>query len=254
MEPSQNSPTEPTVEFRLCHSHDDFRACMAIQRAVWNDPGLEVPFALFVVAAETGGQVLGAFESGKMVGFTFAMAAMRDNHPYLHSHMTAVLETVQNRGIGRGLKTAQRADALRRGIGRVEWTFDPLEIRNAHFNLVRLGAIVRRYIPNCYGITASPLHAGLPTDRLVAEWDLGSARVERCLKGGGPAVPYSARAERVAVPRAIGQIKRSDSTLAREIQSGVREQFQRWLRLDYRAVGLDIHGDDAEYLLEPRDG
>ena len=78
----------------------------------------------------------------------------------------------------------QREDALARGFELMEWTFDPLEIKNAYLNIERLGAIARRYNVNQYGITSSPLQGGLPTDRLVAEWWLKSKRVEGCWSTG----------------------------------------------------------------------
>src|ERR1700689_114357 len=97
--------------------------------------------------------------------------------------MTAVLQNYRDRGIGRRLKLFQREDALQRGIHLVEWTFDPLEVKNAYLNFMRLGAIARRYLPNCYGVTTSPLHGGMPTDRLIAEWWLDSPRVTNLLNG-----------------------------------------------------------------------
>ena len=155
-------------------------AC-ASSSSIWGED-IAVPSPIFVVAHHTGGQVLGAFDGDKMVGFTLALAAIRgDGKPFLHSHMTAVLPEYHNRGVGRRLKLFQRQDALKRGIDLIEWTFDPLELKNAHFNFMRLGAVARRYIPDCYGVTESPLHAGLPTDRLVAEWWLDSdARASTC--------------------------------------------------------------------------
>ena len=252
MESSEIGRQTLGVEFRPCRSHADFRACMAIQRATWNAPDLDVPFALFVVESETGGQVIGAFEQDRMVGYVLALPALRDGGVYLHSHMTAVTASAQNRGIGRGLKRAQRRDALERGIDLIEWTFDPLEIRNAHFNLMRLGAVVRRYKPNCYGITASPLHGGLPTDRLVAEWELQSPRAERCMRDEPPLARYGDRAERVALPASINEIRRSDPAQARQIQDRVREELQGWLGMGYEAVAVETSEAVAEYILEPR--
>src|SRR6201987_2077827 len=121
-----------------------------------------------------------------MVGFTMALVGIHGKTPYLHSHMTGVLPEYRARKIGRALKLFQREEALSRDIRLIEWTFDPLEMRNAHFNLNRLGAIARRYEPNLYGITSSPLHRGLATDRLVAEWYLDSPRVLAALDGHLP--------------------------------------------------------------------
>src|SRR5437660_8147959 len=90
--------------------------------------------------------------------------------------MTGVASDYRDRGVGRLLKLFQREEALGRGIRLIQWTFDPLELRNAHFNLNRLGAISRRYLANLYGTTTSPLHRGLATDRLLVEWRLDSSR------------------------------------------------------------------------------
>ena len=134
-----------------------------------------------------------------MAGFALAYPGIRDGKPYLHSHMAAVLPEFRDLGIGRLLKLAQRDDALSRGISLIEWTFDPLQPRNAYFNLCRLGVVVRRYLIDVYGATSSPLHAGLPTDRLVAEWHLDSQRVADIVGGKPPAEPNVLRAHFIAI-------------------------------------------------------
>ena len=177
------------ILIRHCHGIAEFEACIRVEREVWKSSDIDiVPTPLFVVASETGGQVLGAFQGADLVGFTLAICGWRARKPFLHSHMTAVLPAHRDSGIGRRLKLYQREDALARGINLVEWTFDPLVTKNAYFNFMRLGAIARRYIPNAYGITTSPLHGSLPTDRLVAEWHLRSGRVQRVLAGKPAAV------------------------------------------------------------------
>ncbi len=194
------------ILIRHCHGIEEFEACIQVERAVWKSADLDVvPMPLFVVAAETGGQVLGAFHGKDLVGFTLAIAGWRSRKPFLHSHMTAVLDGYRNRGIGRRLKLFQREDALARGISLIEWTFDPLITKNAYFNFMRLGAIARRYVPNAYGITTSPLHADLPTDRLVAEWDLRSLRVRRVLAGKRATPAFSKKAVRITIPVNAGR-------------------------------------------------
>jgi predicted GNAT superfamily acetyltransferase len=242
---------DPSAEivYRLCHQHDEFRACMEIERRVWGDPGLSVPLTLYVVAAENGGQVIGAFSGTRMIGFTYALPGYRDGRVYLCSHMTAVLPEFRDQGVGRGLKLFQRQEALARGLRRVEWTFDPLEIKNAYFNLVRLGAIARRYIPNCYGLTTSPLHARLPTDRLVAEWELVSSRVEACLRGHPPRV--GSQAVRIAVPLAQALARFRDPETGLALQARLRQEFQQWFERGYVAVSLEVSGHTAFYVLVP---
>src|SRR4029077_995500 len=168
-----------TVELRRCHGIEEFRACVALQKEVWNFTDAElVPLRMFVVADKVGGQVMGAFDGDLMLGFALSVPGTRTGHVYLHSHMLAVRKDHRNSGLGRRLKLMQREDAMARGIELIEWTFDPLEIKNAYLNLERLGAISRRYNINQYGITSSPLQGGLPSDRLIAEWWLKSKRVE----------------------------------------------------------------------------
>jgi predicted GNAT superfamily acetyltransferase len=132
------------ITTRPLHSLSDFHRCVQIAREVWADAPLDTePHVTYVIADHTGGQVLGAFVGDAMVGFTKAYVGLHDSTPYLHSHMAAVLPTYRDQGIGRQLKLAQREDALRRNFRLIEWTFDPLETKNAHFNLNRLGAISR---------------------------------------------------------------------------------------------------------------
>jgi predicted GNAT superfamily acetyltransferase len=160
----------------------EFERVVEMQREVWGvSDGDLVPKRMFVVAERIGGQVIGAFDERALVGFAMALPGYRGGRAYLHSHMLAVLPEYRNAGLGRRLKLAQRDDALARGIELMEWTFDPLEIKNAHLNIARLGAIARRYMKNFYGPSSSPLQGGLPTDRLVVEWWLRSARVRRAL-------------------------------------------------------------------------
>ncbi len=227
---------------------------MGIELAVWGDSDLHVPLPIYVVAEETGGQVLGAFAGERMIGFTMAVAGVRAGRPILHSHMTAVLEEFRDRGVGKKLKLLQREDALARGIELVEWTFDPLEIKNAHFNLVRLGAIARRYIPNCYGITSSPLHAGLPTDRLMAEWWVESARVKEAVSLQPPAVSKETAAvevAQIAVPAEIARLREQEPGRAAKVQREIGEQFQKLFAQGYAAVGFELRPEGGRYILEP---
>jgi predicted GNAT superfamily acetyltransferase len=213
---------------RKCHQLDEMRACVALQKEVWNFSDAElVPLRMFVVAEKVGGQVIGAFygEGGEMAGFALAIPGARGGHSYLHSHMLAVRKQHQNAGLGRRIKLFQRDDALARGFELIEWTFDPLEIKNAYLNIERLGAIARRYAVNQYGITSSPLQGGLPSDRLVAEWWLKSKRVESLLRAGKKA-PVQIMTT-ISVPAQIYDWKALPATRrqAKEVQDRNREQF-----------------------------
>src|SRR5438132_13706219 len=175
--------TADSLVIRKCLELDEIRACVALQKEVWNFTDLElVPLRMFVVAEKVGGQVIGAFDGKEIVGFALSIPGARGGHSYLHSHMLAVRKRYRNAGLGRRIKLLQREDAIARGFELIEWTFDPLEIKNAYLNIEKLGIITRRYSVNQYGITTSPLQGGLPTDRLVAEWWLKSKRVENLLR------------------------------------------------------------------------
>ncbi len=240
------------IVIRHCHGIEEFEACVGVEREVWKSSDIDVvPIPLFVVASETGGHVLGAFHGPNLIGFTLAIAGWRARKPFLHSHMTAVLEAFRDRGVARRLKLYQREDALARGINLVEWTFDPLITKNAYFNFTRLGAIARRYLPNAFGITTSPLHGALPTDRLVAEWHLQSPRVLRVLARKELSVPISKRAVRITVPSNMEGLKSTDHARARELQANMRAQFLKWFGKKFVANALVPSSGGMDYILEP---
>jgi predicted GNAT superfamily acetyltransferase len=212
------------VVIRECHGLDDFEACLEIQKRVWgHDEAGFIPSDMFIVAKKIGGQVIGSFDGERMVGFALALPGYRDRQPYFHSHMLAVDSEYRNLGLGRRMKLAQREDMLRRGIRLMEWTFDPLEIKNAHLNFERLGVIVRNYIPNLYGSVSSALQGGLPTDRLIAEWWIESSRVRRLLDQNGAKVHANEITTHVTVPGQVYEWKAGGDPRARETQTRVRE-------------------------------
>jgi predicted GNAT superfamily acetyltransferase len=240
------------ILIRTCHGIEEFEACVRVERAVWKSSDVDVvPIPLFVVASETGGQVLGAFHGTDLVGFTLAITGWRARKPFLHSHMTAVLDRHRDLGVGRRLKLYQREDALARGIALVEWTFDPLVTKNAYFNFMRLGAIARRYLPNVYGITTSPLHGLLPTDRLVAEWHLRSERVRHVLAGKEANAGTSKKVVRITIPANLEVLRSNDPTQALQIQSEVRAEFLKWLGKGYAATGVQPSKGGLDYILQP---
>lgn len=226
----------------------EMEQCVSLQQIVWGYSDRDVlPARVFLIAARCNGQVLGAFDGDRLIGFSLAFLGSRDQQTYLHSHMAGVHPDYQNRGVGRELKLAQRADALARDIDLIEWTFDPLQSRNAYFNLVRLGVIARTYIPNFYGNTSSPLHGGLPTDRLVAEWWLRSPHVLDCIEGRASprSNPYG-----ITMPGNIAELAKTEPAKAKEIQSQLRSRFEEAFGHGYAAVGLEVHQDHVVYLME----
>ena len=238
------------ITIRELTSNAEMRACMELQQRVWGLSELEVvPHTIFVVASRSGGQVLGAFMQEKMVGFLLAFLAFREDRMYLHSHMTAVLPEFQDRGIGKQLKLAQRQDALQRDIELIEWTFDPLQLGNANFNINHLGAVVREYLPNVYGTTSSRLDSGLPTDRLVAEWWIRDARVEQVLDGR-PVQP-AADTRKVRLPSRIREIAKDDPDRARAIQEHLRLELEPLFHRSFAVTAFERDREHASYILEP---
>ncbi len=225
---------------RKCSGVEEFRKCVAMQKEVWDFDDVDViPLRMFVVAEKIGGQIIGTFDGAEMVGFALSIPGSRNGHPYLHSHMLAVRETYRNAGLGRRMKLAQRDDALARGIDLIEWTFDPLEIKNAYLNIEKLGAIARRYTINQYGQSSSPLQGGLPTDRLIAEWWLNSKRVNSLIETGK--VPQARTDQRIEVPAPIYEWKASTDNRdkARDVQARNREAFLAAFDRDLAVLGYE---------------
>jgi predicted GNAT superfamily acetyltransferase len=243
---SSTAPDIGRIVIRNCESMEELQACVSLQKEVWNFDDVDlIPMRMFVVSQKIGGQTIGAFDGNELVGFAFSIPGSRSGQAYLHSHMLAVRDSWRNYGLGRRLKLAQRDDALPRGIELIEWTFDPLEIKNAHLNLARLGAIARRYSINHYGYSSSPLQGGLPTDRLIAEWWIKSKRVINLLDKKEP--PEFRPVTRIEVPAEIYAWKASpeDRPRAAEVQKRNREQFLSAFRQGLAALNYhrDEHGN-----------
>jgi len=231
-----------SVSIRKLHALEELRACVALQKEVWNFSDAElVPLRMFVVAEKIGGQVIGAFAEKSLIGFALAIPGARAGHSYLHSHMLAVRKDYRNAGLGRRIKLFQRDDALERGFELIEWTYDPLEIKNAYLNIERLGAISRRYNVNQYGITTSPLQGGLPTDRLIAEWWLKSKRVQELLASGTKRGVDPQK--KISVPAQVYDWKASPATKdrAKEVQDRNRADFEKAF-----AAGLAVLGYERD--------
>jgi predicted GNAT superfamily acetyltransferase len=242
--------TATAVHIESLQELEQFDRCVELQIAVWNySDGDLIPRRMFLLAQRIGGQVLGAFVGETIVGFAMALPGYRDRRPYLHSHMLAVLPEYRNLGLGRQLKLAQRDDALARGFDLMEWTYDPLEIKNAYLNIAKLGAISRRYKADFYGPSSSPLQGGLPTDRLYAEWWLRSPRVVNLLNG--KASP-SQVVERVEVPGEIYQWKQEPGLheAAETLQAGNRAALESAFSRGLAVIGYErTAGGDGTFLL-----
>jgi predicted GNAT superfamily acetyltransferase len=269
------APDTAGIEIRPLAGPHDHAACVALQREVWGADFQEVvPPTILWLANRIGGVAAGAFDGGRLAGFVVGLTGVEDGRLVHWSDMLAVAAGYRGRGLGRRLKEYQRALLLPRGVDIVYWTFDPLEGRNAHLNLARLGAIARSYVRDLYGPGTSPLHAGVGTDRLVAEWWIRSDRVERRLSSpprppraaaaaapaaldagdspprpGDPVPDLVADRVRVAVPMDLQALKRADPDLAARWRSAARAALEGYLARDYRVVDFVRGAETGDYVL-----
>jgi len=247
-QPAQERP-RPQIEVKPLTERRQFRDVVRLQKEIWGFEDVDLlPLRLFVVASKIGGHVFGAYHEDRLIAFALAIPGIKPGYgAYLHSHMVGVAADYRNYGVGRTLKLVQREDALARGIELMEWTFDPLEIKNAYFNMERLGAIVRRYVRNQYGQTSSRLHGGLPTDRCIAEWWLKSDRVLHAI--AGKPFEHGVAQARIAVPNDIAHLRVHDHARARQIQAGITSQFLARFDEGLAVIGFERGEMTSDYLL-----
>jgi predicted GNAT superfamily acetyltransferase len=237
---------------RPCQKLEELAALVKVQREIWGYAEHELyPLRLFVTLRRIGGQALGAFTpQGSLVGFVASLPAWHGSDRYFHSLSLGVLRAHENQGLGRALKMAQRREALRAGIDLIEWSFDPLRPKNAYLNIVRLGAIARRYQPDYYGRVESRLQGGLPSDRLIVEWWLRSTRVKQAMAGKSPRDNKVKPEAMVEIPANIDQMRQSAPGEACRRQLAVRRQLQELFAQKLAITGFEYGVKSARYLLE----
>jgi predicted GNAT superfamily acetyltransferase len=259
------------VQIDAVDDPDSCRIAERIQRHAWgmSDRGV-VPAEQIRAAVHNGGLLLIARSDGEPVGFCYGFVGLDGHTPILCSHMLAVVPREQSRGVGRALKEAQRRHAAARGFARITWTFDPLQARNAYLNLHRLGAVTRRYLVDHYGPMDDAINAGLPSDRLVAEWDVDADRpAPEAVPGGpwalaavagadgaphpGPLAPEAldGDAALVAVPADIDRLRSSDPTAGPAWRAALRSALSAAFEAGMVAVDLarDVGDDCHAYVL-----
>lgn len=248
-------PMSDELVVRECTGIEELDGCVTLQREAFGLPDLELsPRRHLIVSSAAGGWTLGAFAGTRMVGFVHHLVAVRGREVIGYSHMMAVAKDFQNRGVGARLKWAQRARALAEGRTFIKWTWDPMQARNAHFNINRLGVSVRSYAVNFYGTDYSALAGefgkalGIDSDRLFAGWELRAARVEALARGAAPA-PLGEPAAVVEIPADWGALVSRDSAAARREQLRVREEFRRGFDAGLVCAGFARDAARPQYLL-----
>jgi predicted GNAT superfamily acetyltransferase len=234
---------------RECTTIEEFDTCIHLQREAFGHSDLDLsPLRYFVVSRQAGGWTLGAFVAERMVGFVHHLAAVRGDEIFGYSHMMAVAKDYQNKGIGARLKWAQRERALGEGRKLIKWTWDPMQARNAHFNLNRLGAIAETYVENFYGVDE---RTGLHNDRLFAIWYLDSARVSRLASGSAAAIGGRPAAT-IAIATDWNALVKQDAGRARDEAARVRAEFKHAFKQQLICAGLERGEEQSRYLLFER--
>jgi predicted GNAT superfamily acetyltransferase len=253
---SQPPTSHASIVIRECTTMEEFDECVRLQREAFGLPDIEIsPRRHLIVSRGAGGWTLGAFVENRLVGFVLHLAAVRNRTEIIgYSHMMAVAKSAQNMGVGAQLKWAQRARALAEGRSFIRWTWDPMQARNAHFNLNRLGATVRAYGANFYGtdyLTFPHERAeghGLDSDRLFAGWDLNSQRVVELAAGRAAALKGSPTAE-IVIPPDWSALVKGDPRAARREQLRVRAEFEQAFAARLVCASFQRDAERPRYLL-----
>jgi predicted GNAT superfamily acetyltransferase len=260
------------ITYALMTDLEQIRQVVQLEKLVWSDD-VVTPLPQFVASIHHGGVLIGAIDSGRIVGFCYGFPGYRQGEVYLCSHMMGIHPDYRNQGIGVKLKFYQREWALSQGYKKIVWTYDPLETRNAFLNLCKLGAICRTYIESYYGELNDGLNRGLPSDRFVVEWELNSSRAETAAGGASivrqkwmeypnllrwklneagclplhAEVVSEAEGYLIPVPKDIQTLKQTNLEAARRWRMQLRELFQRLYADGYAAVGLLRSDDPVQY-------
>jgi len=237
------------IAIRECVSVEDFQQCIELERAVWRDADIGImPIRLYMISRTCNAPTIGAFESsGRLVGFVHTMIALIDKRVAYHSHLAAVVEDLRHQDIGFRMKLAQREHAIKSGIPLIIWTFDPLQSRNAHLNINKLGTIIRRYEMNYYGEgLSSVFDAEVPSDRVFAEWWVSSPHVESVLAGNRPRLDELV--DSVVIPEDINDVRARSIEDHRRWRLLVREDFRNKLADGLVVRGFEREGGTSRYL------
>lgn len=264
-----------SITFRKLTEPAQLQQIEALEGAVWNTDEV-IPYHMTITLAKFGGLFLGAFDEDKMIGFLYSFPGYTHGEPHLCSHMLGFLPEYRKQGLGVQMKWQQRDEALAMGHTKITWTYDPLETVNGMLNIVKLGGVVRSYLPDCYGQLDDEFNRGLPTDRFLVEWFLSSNRVERHHAGqakrpagieDAPEVltfelvdqvprPLEMRLDLqepvllLPVPAHFQEVKRKELDTAKAWRAMTSELFTSYLEKGYTVTYMLRDQDVVRYVLE----
>ncbi|CAJ1001736.1 MULTISPECIES: GNAT family N-acetyltransferase [Bacillales] len=265
-----------TITIRKLTDKEELHALEALEGTIWSGSSV-IPLHMTLTVAKFGGLFLGAYDGDRMIGFLYSFPGYTDGELHLCSHMLGFLPEYRQQGLGVRMKWMQREEALQAGYPKITWTYDPLETVNGYLNIAKLGGIVRRYLPNCYGELNDDLNRGLPTDRFLVEWFIASDRVERHRTGkpersdtaAVPEVlccdlsselprPRDIRLNRsderllLSVPAHFQAVKQADMGAAAAWREATRALFTHYFEQGYVVTDLLRDQSIVRYVLEKR--
>lgn len=246
--------TTAEIQIRECETIEELDHCARLQKEVFALADLEIsPRRHLIVSKSAGGFTLGAFAAGELVGFVLSVPGFRGAQKFFYSHMTAVSARFQNRHVGTSLKWAQRERSLRENVKFIKWTFQPVQARNAFFNLERLGAVVKTYAANFYGTDYSTARnqnerIGLDSDRLFCEWRLESEKVKKLAKGE-KFVESGEVVKTIEIPNDWNALVSQNPGKAVAEQERVKMEFQNALARNLICKGFKRDENNPKYLL-----
>lgn len=259
------------LTFRSFDRAEDYHACAELQRVIWGrDFSDVVPASILKISQKVSGVAAGAFApDGRLLGFVWGLTGVRDGRPFHWSHMLGVHPDARDLRLGTRLKLLQRELLLPLGVEEVEWTYDPLEARNAHLNLNHLGAEVVEYVEDMYaGEMGSELAQGIGTDRFIVRWRIagaGKPAADPDRFAGTPVIALEAEEEgsplpspsdnprlRVEIPVDIQAVKARNPDEAAAWRRSTRRAFQYYFENGYRVAAYLREGDRRFYGVEAR--
>ncbi|REJ77898.1 MAG: GNAT family N-acetyltransferase [Acidobacteria bacterium] len=243
----------PEIEIRECKTVGELADCVTLQRSVFTLPEVEIsPVRHFVVTMHAGGFTLGAFDKGRLVGFVLSVPAFLNGERAFYSHMAAVDSAFQGAGIGARLKWAQRERSLAEGVGYIKWTFQPVQARNAYFNLEKLGATVANYVPDFYGTDYMTLphqlpELGMESDRLIAEWHLEGEKPKSLADGKGW-IESRAPVRKIVTTNEWPRLLSEEPLEAKKVQNRIREEFLDAFEQGLVCEAFERHPEQPSFL------
>lgn len=252
--------------YSILNTPEDFERATDLEIEVWGlSPRDALPPNLLTAVTHNSGVLVGASIDDRLIGIAFGFMSERNGHKVLWSHLTGVLKAYQGRGIGEGLKYAQRQWASEHNYDQIRWTFDPLQRGNANFNLSRLGTTADTYHINLYGVMNDAINAGIPSDRIEACWDLrrpppalplvdASTPIALCIDQDGSPITHTvsgAETFLAEIPENLAAMKATSGNLALAWRLALREILLNAFQQGYIAVGFVsvIHRQTQAYLL-----